>query len=72
MEKKEPKYSINDIIKLKEDETFKKIIIYICHSFYDKDGFAKEVYYYTRHIDNDTYPPLPIKESSIDKYYTKL
>jgi len=77
MENKVPKYSIGDIIKLNTDETFKREIICICKSFYDEMGHydemwdSKEFSYYTRYIDNDNYPPLPMKESSIDKYYSK-
>jgi hypothetical protein len=71
MENKVPKYNIGDILKLNEDEKIKQIILCISHWFYDETGLRKEVYYYIKRIDDDTYPPSPIKESSIDKYYTK-
>ena len=72
MSNKVPKYSIGDIIKLNEEEKFIKIILCICYSFYDETGYSKEIYYYIKCINSDKYPPSPIKESSIDKYYTKL
>jgi len=71
MENKVPKYSIGDIIKLITDETVKREILCICKSFYDEIWDSKEFSYYTRYIDNDNFPPLPMKESSIDKYYSK-
>ena len=66
------KYLIGDIIKLNEDENFKRKIIYIYHNFYDETGCSKEIYYNTIILHNNTYPPCPIKEKSIDKYYTKI
>jgi hypothetical protein len=72
MENKVPKYSIGDIIKLNEDNTLMKKIILICESFYDETGYSKEQYYYVKFINDDSYPPDCMKESSIDKYYTKL
>jgi hypothetical protein len=67
-----PKYSVGDIIKLNEDEKIMKIILYIWDKFYDETGYSKEIYYTIKNINDDTYPPIPIKESSIDKYYTKI
>jgi hypothetical protein len=72
MENKEPKYLVGDIIKLNENETFIQQILFIYYSFYDETGYSKEIYYCIRPIHDNTYPPSPIKESSIDKYYTKL
>ena len=68
------KYLINDIIKLNSDETIKKRIIFICDAgtFYDETGYSKEIYYYVIDTNNNIYPPSPMKESSINKYYTKV
>ena len=66
------KYSLGDIIKLNEDNNFKRIIIAIFNEFYDETGYSKEIYYNTKCINDDTYPPCPINEFSIDKYYTKF
>lgn len=68
------KYSIGDIIKLTSDESVKKRIVLICEpgTFYDETGCSKEIYYYVINIDTNNYPPCPIKESSINKYYTKV
>jgi len=72
MYNKIPNYSIGDIIKLNEDEKIMKIILFISHSFYDETGLSKEIYYCIRSINVDNYPPSYIKQTSIDKYYTKL
>ena len=72
MENTIPKYSIGDIIKLNEDNNLIRKIIFIYDTFYDETGYSKEIYYNTECINDDKYPPSPIKESSIDKYYTKL
>jgi len=71
MEKNIPKYSIDDKIKLNEDKNLIRIIISIFEIFYDETGYSKEKYYNTKIINNDNYPPCPIKETLIDKYYTK-
>jgi hypothetical protein len=67
-----PKYSVGDKIKLNSDSTFERIIIYIYSEFYDENGISSEPYYSTKVVNNKTYPPCPIKQSSIDKYYTKI
>lgn len=67
-----PKYSIGDIIKLNEDNNLIIKIIFIYDTFYDETGYSKEIYYNIKCINDDTYPPCPIKEFSIDKYYTKI
>ena len=70
MNNKLQKYKIGDIIQHKEDETFKRKIIYIIMDyFYDETGHSEEIYYQTIIIENNNIPPTPIKESSIDKYY---
>jgi len=69
MNNKLQKYKIDDIIQHKEDETFKRKIIYIIDYFYDETGYSAEKYYQTIIIGNNNIPPTPIKESSIDKYY---
>ena len=63
------KYKIGDIIEHKEDNALKRKIIYIFEYFYDETGYSKEIYYQTIVIENNI-PPSPLKESSIDKYYT--
>jgi hypothetical protein len=72
MEVSAPKYSEGDVIKLKTDETFKRVILFVYDTFYDETGLSKERYYCTTVIDNSTYSPSPMKESIIDKYYTKI
>jgi hypothetical protein len=72
MYNKSPNYSIGDIIKLNEDEKIMKKILFISNSFYDETGLSKEIYYCIKSINDDRYPPSHIKETSIDKYYTKL
>ena len=64
------KYSVGDILTLNENENYKRVILFISNSFYDETGLSKKVYYFTKQIDTDMYPPCPMKESSIDKYYT--
>jgi hypothetical protein len=68
MDNKITKYKINDIIQHNEDITLKRKIIFIFDSFYDETGYSKEIYYQTIIIENSI-PPTPLKESSIDKYY---
>jgi hypothetical protein len=69
---KTPKYAIGDIIQLKTNKLFTRKIMYICEAFYDETGLSEEIYYYTKMIDNDLYPPLPIKESTINTYYNYI
>jgi hypothetical protein len=71
MDNKITKYKINDIIQHNEDITLKRKIIFIFDSFYDETGYSKEIYYQTIIIENSI-PPTPLKESSIDKYYKKI
>jgi len=71
MQNKVSKYAIGDIIKLNSYESVKKIITDICYTFYDETGCSKEIYYYIKLLDS-TFVASPIKESSIDKYYTKI
>ena len=63
------KYNIDDIIQHNEDTNLTRKIIFIFDSFYDETGYSKEIYYQTIVIENNI-PPTPLKESSIDKYYT--
>jgi hypothetical protein len=63
-----PKFNVNDIIKYKEDEKFRRKIISIDNYFYYSDN---ETYYYTIIINDDRYPPLIMKESNIEKFYIK-
>lgn len=67
-----PKYSVGDILRLNADEKHIKKILCVCDMFYDETGYSRETYYYIRCINDDRYPPSPVKESSIDKYYTKI
>jgi hypothetical protein len=66
-----PKYSVNDIIQHNDYSDLKRKIIFIFESFYDETGWSKEIYYQTITIENNI-PPTPMKESAIDKYYTKI
>jgi hypothetical protein len=71
MNNKLQKYKIGDIIQHNENKTFKRKILFIFGNFYDETGYSKETYYQTIIIENNNnIPPTPIKESSIDKYYT--
>jgi hypothetical protein len=63
------KYKINDIIQHNQDTNLTRKIVFIFDSFYDETGCSKEIYYQTIVIENNI-PPTPLKESSIDKYYT--
>jgi hypothetical protein len=63
------KYKIYDIIQHNEDTNLTRKIIFIFDSFYDETGYSEEIYYQTIVIENNI-PPTPLKESSIDKYYT--
>ena len=63
------KYNIDDIIQHNEDTNLTRKIIFIFDSFYDETGYSEEIYYQTIVIENNI-PPTPLKESSIDKYYT--
>ena len=71
------KYSIGDIIKHNEDNSLRRKIIGIFDIFYDETGVSNEIYYQTIILKNNnttinnTYPPCPIKETSIDKYYKR-
>ena len=69
------KYALGDILQLKTDPNYKRIIIHIYHSSFSKISKTdnnKEVYYYTKIVDDDKYSPTIMKESSIDMYYTKI
>jgi hypothetical protein len=68
MDNKITKYKINDIIQHNEDITLKRKNIFIFDSFSDETGYCNEIYYQTIIIENSI-PPTPLKESSIDKYY---
>ena len=46
--------------------------MYICEAFYDETGLSEEIYYYTKMIDNDLYPPIPMKESVIKLCYNYI
>ena len=70
MNNKLAKYKIDDIIQHNEDTNLKRKIIFIFDSFYETE-YSKEIYYQTVVIENNI-PPTPLKESSIDKYYTLL
>jgi len=70
-QQKIPKYSVDMILQLNSDSAVKQKITSICYEFYDETGISDEVYYYVKLINNDAYPPSPIKESAIDKYYSK-
>jgi hypothetical protein len=72
MENKNPKYSIGDILQHNEDEHLKREILCIYTKFYDETGISKEIYYCTQNIVDTSYPPSPIKESALNKYYTKI
>ena len=63
------KYKIYDIIQHNEDTNLTRKIIFIFDYFYDETGYSEEIYYQTIVIENNI-PPTPLKESSIDKYYT--
>ena len=69
MNNKLQKYKIGDMIQHKEDETFKRKIIYIIDHFYDETGYSAEIYYQTIIIGNNNIHPTLINECSIDKYY---
>ena len=69
MTNKSAKYKINDIIQHNQDTNLTRKIVFIFDSFYDETEYSKEVYYLTVVIENNI-PPMPLKESSIDKYYT--
>jgi hypothetical protein len=72
MSTKIQKYFIGDIIKHNEDNTLRRKIISIYDIFYDETGISDETYYQTIILDKDNiYPPCPIKETAIDKYYTR-
>jgi len=68
----DPKYSIGDKIKLNSDSTFERVITYIYSGYYDENGIPSQPYYATKVVNNKTYSNCPIKESSIDNYYTKI
>ena len=72
MTNKAPKYKIGDILQLNEDNRFKKKVILVSPLFYDETGLSEDIYYYVQSVNDDSYPPSPIKESAIDKYYTKI
>ena len=57
------KYSEGDIFIHLEFPNEKRKILYI---YYEQSM----VYYIIRNMDNDTYPPSPIEETNLDKYYT--
>ena len=65
---KKPKYCIGDILYHREDNSIKRVILFIWDIFYDETGITAEVYYQTNTLEN-TVPPSPMKESDIDKYY---
>ena len=71
MDNKITKYKIDDIIQHNEDKTLKRKILFIFDYFYDETGYSKEIYYQTIVIENNI-TPMPLKECSIDKYYTLL
>jgi len=68
IENKIPKFKVNDVIKHKEDENFRRQIINIDNYFYFRE---KETHYCTIIINDDKYPPLIMKESDIEKFYKK-
>ena len=57
------KYSEGDIFTHREIPNKQRKILY---SYYDQSV----VYYMIQNMDNDTYPPSPIEETNLDKYYT--
>jgi len=65
---KKPKYCIGDILHHREDNSIKRVVLFIWDIFYDETGISQEVYYQTNTLEN-TVPPCPMKESDIDKYY---
>jgi hypothetical protein len=66
------KYAIGDIFHHHMDSSYKIKIIWIFSVFYDETGYNKDIYYQTRQIHNTEYPPSPMSQSALDKYYIKI
>ena len=67
-----PKYAECDIIHHKTEFSIKRKILYVIGVFYDETGISNDNYYQTVLLANNNYPPSPMSESAIDKYYTIL
>jgi hypothetical protein len=65
-----PKYAAGDIIHHKTEFSIKRKILYVISVFYDETGISNDNYYQTVLVGNNDYPPSPMSESAIDKYYT--
>jgi hypothetical protein len=65
------KYNIGDIIQLKNETGFKRVIINVYYSHNDGIEHTNEIYYSTKVLHDGDYPPMNMKESVIDKYYIK-
>ena len=70
MEKK-TKYSIDDILQHNELQNEKRKIIHIYYDYYEHNNNNKKMFYLIYDLQN-RYPPCPMEESAIDKYYTKI
>jgi hypothetical protein len=66
-----PKYAEGDILQHKIEISIKRKIIYVYSVFYDETGISNDTYYQTTLLGNNEYPPSPISESAINKYYKK-
>ena len=71
--RKSPKYSIDEIIKLKfnSDKQFRRIITQVFCETNDVHGYETKINYYTKIVGDDLSLPLLLSESTIDKYYIK-
>jgi hypothetical protein len=67
-----PKYKEGDIIKLNSDNSVRREIVYVCVCYPYDEYMNKEICYYAKMIGDDSYQPVYIEESAIDRYYTKV
>ena len=79
MANKTPKFSVGDILCLKENPNYKRKVVYIYDIHYFdifyplESAYAeKEFCYRTAICDNDDIEPTELSETIINKYYTKL